>query len=262
MNTYLKTDSKKTVLLLLLIMVFAFSALPWYAVDFREYFAPAALARDPYSVPGFYNPPWTAWLMFPFAILPPNLGQACLIIVSLVVLTLVCRKQGLSTITTFLFLTSYPVIYSLLYGNLEWLVFLGLLLPRPAGMLFLMVKPQVGLGIAIAWIVEAWKKDRGSVSLLIAPAVIITLFSLALYGWWLPDMLKAAWVPDAEIWPWGLLLVPWLLKDSKRYQFLIGPFVAPHLIRGSWAGLFLFLADHPWVMAATSLVSWVIGLLL
>lgn len=41
-------------------------------------------------------------------------------------------------------------------GNIDWLVVIGLILPRPIGLFLLLLKPQLTAGILLLWLLEAW----------------------------------------------------------------------------------------------------------
>lgn len=137
--------------------------------------------RDPYTIQGFVNPPWTGVLLIPFGLMPLALGvlvQTCLFFT---LLTGVIFKFGGTKKTVLLVLTSYFALDAVLEANIEWLVLLGLLLPTAYSGPFLVIKPQSALGY---WFSLRWR------DLLIAVLVLLIflLITLAIWGLWPVDL--------------------------------------------------------------------------
>jgi len=269
----IKTISKYVAMsvAVVIIVVLVYQVESFYATDFRAYFYPATrlfwTGQNPYTVPGFYNPPWLLALLAPFALLPERWAQAAFFACALCALLLVCYKLRLGRLGTLAFLLSFPAVYSLLYGNLEWLVLLGLLLPPRVGVFFMLIKPQVGMGALVCWIVQAWRKRgaRGVLGLL-WPVGLAVLLSMAIYGPWPLGFATAADNStmhglNVSAWPWllplGFYLVAETIKtpDLKK-SLLIGPALSPHLVQGSWCGLFIALGDRPVAMVLANVVMW------
>jgi hypothetical protein len=59
-----------------------------------------------------------------------------------------------------LFIFSPPVIFDLWAGNINAFVMLGFILPPQWGLFLVTLKPQIGGGISIYWLVDAWRKGR------------------------------------------------------------------------------------------------------
>lgn len=232
----------------------------------------ALTGGDPYSVQlytpagfplRFYNPPWILPLLIPFTVLPVRYGIALMWWCAIV--TYGALLYGKPKSAMFLVLTSAPVVSELYYGQVAWLAWLGLLLPRPAGLLLLMLKPQIGFTVAAFWVIEAWKKERlwGVIELL-WPLGALTLVSFVAYGFW-----PAGWghmvtgEERATLWP---LLVPvgiWLFvralrKDRQEDAIVAAPFIAPHVWIHSMAGCLMQLRGK--FLLVAYVLSWVVQL--
>lgn len=89
--------------------------------DLLRYFRPAARAwlsgLSPYTVSGYYNPPWTTPLLVPFSIGPPRLGYVLLILFSFTVLAGTVRAFGGKTWTLLIVLTAPPMIGLFVLGQ-------------------------------------------------------------------------------------------------------------------------------------------------
>jgi hypothetical protein len=181
-------------------------------------------------------------------------------------LLLVVRQQGLNAWRAATFLLSFPVLWSVVVGNLEWLVFLGLLLPPRWGILFLMIKPQVGIGVVIYWLIEAYQ--RGTLLKVLAPLCVAILISVILFG---PTLSLPTSESDemtghreAGAFPWLVPLgVYWLyhsiVQKRPKQALYVGPCLSPHLIPGSWAGAVLALVSEPsWVPLVAIPIQWLL----
>jgi hypothetical protein len=96
--------------------------------DWLIFFKPATLAllggQSPFTVDGYYTPPWLLVFLLPFSLLPEKLGVSFLFLTALGVYIFVGLKSGANPLTLLLFIFSPPVIYDLLLLNINWLVLL------------------------------------------------------------------------------------------------------------------------------------------
>ena len=129
--------------------------------DWNTTFRPATLellaGRTPYRIRGFYNAPWLLIPLVPLAALPPQLSRAVLFVVTLVVYGYVAVRLGARPAALVAFLLSYPMFRCVAYGQIDWLVSLGFILPPQIGLFFALAKPQIGLAPAVFWLTEAWR---------------------------------------------------------------------------------------------------------
>lgn len=101
---------------------------------------------DPYQVRGFVNPPWTAIPLAPFSLLPLPIAVLVQLCLYFVIITAVIFKFGGNAKTVLLVLLSYIALDSALELNIDWLVYLGLLVMPPFSGPFLLIKPQDAFG--------------------------------------------------------------------------------------------------------------------
>jgi hypothetical protein len=184
-------------------------------VDWQQTFAPSSQdlvrGQSPYGH-GFYNPPWALVPLLPFAA-DEVTGRAALFLLALLVVSLVVVQLGGSPVSLGLVLISPPVVHSLLNANLEWLALAGLLLPPRWGLFLVVIKPQVGAGVAVWWAAEAWREHHWKgVWDLAWPVSGAFLGSLILFGLWpLNARVTTTLWWNASFWPWsvpvGLILL-------------------------------------------------------
>lgn len=125
---------------------------PWW--DQRETFTQAAFhLGDPYALIWPYVP-WTALFMAPFGWLPVSLAVLAQLIILFGGLTALIYKYDGGFWAVVITLTSALAFDSAIELNLEWIVVLGLLLPREWSGPFLLVKPQAALGY---WFGFKWR---------------------------------------------------------------------------------------------------------
>jgi hypothetical protein len=235
--------------------------------DWHDYFRPAALALvrggNPYDVPGFYNPPWILVPLIPIALLPPALGRLALFLVSLAGFCALLVHLKPTPIAAALFLVAPPVVICLNDGNVDWLPMLSLLLPAPWALVLAATKPQVGGGLGIYLLVEAWRS--GGARALVRtglPVTVLGAVSLALYG--LPDDPMAAlagwW--NVSLFPYGVpvgLVLLWMaLREQRALAALgAGPFFSPYVNQFSWAAPLAVLIHSPKRLAVAVAILWI-----
>jgi hypothetical protein len=153
-------------------------------VDQARTFAITTNLLDPYTVPTFMYPPWAALFFYPNS-LPPlplsTLIQACFYFA---ILTLVIFKYGGGLKSVLITFTSFMALDSILQLNIEWMVCIGLLVPPAFSGPFLVIKPQVALGVWLSY------SRRDLVRALIVLLSVI-LVSLLVWGAWPEQMLQA-----------------------------------------------------------------------
>lgn len=242
------------------------------AVDFHGAFRPAALellhGRSPYNAEGFFNPPWTAILLIPFAILPENVGGALMVIAALAAYAYVAHKLGANKLTVGLLLLSPPSMHGILNGNIDWLAVLGVVLPPWLGLFFLAIKPQVGMIVILYLFFAEWKRGGfHRVAKTFLPVGLASILSVAVFGPWflaIPSLdeisINASLLPLAL--PIGLALtVTAIRKNEIRYSMIASPMLSPYLLLHSWIGAFLALAPYPYEAAAAVIGMWIVTLM-
>ena len=96
-----EATNKRTIVVFILailsISVLFFLTLP-RAIDWQSAFRPAALklmrGQSPFTIEGYFNPPWALIPLIPFAILPEAVGRALLATTTLLVYIYVAHELG------------------------------------------------------------------------------------------------------------------------------------------------------------------------
>lgn len=239
------------------------------AVDWQGVFYPASHAllegRSPY-VAGYYNAPWAALVMAPFAT-DVQVGRGALFIVSLTVYALVAVALGAKPVALALWLTCPPILHTLLHGNLEWLVLAGLLMPPRWGLFVVLIKPQVAGALVLWWAVEAWREGGWrAVMALLWPVTLALSVSVALFGLWplrALDTTQLWW--NASLWPWsiapGLGLLGWsLYARDWRAALAASPMLSPYVLLHAWAGAVLATIHNTRLFAIVIAALWALVL--
>jgi len=239
------------------------------AVNWHGAFRPAALAiihgRSPYNAEGFFNPPWVAILLIPFAVLPENMGRAALVIVALAAYAYVAHKLGANKLAIGLSLLSHPVMHGILNGNIDWLAVLGFVLPTWLGLFFLMIKPQVGLAVIVFPFISTWR-EGGFVKVVrtFIPFGVAMILSIAVFGpWFLSISNEINLAGNSSLWPLSIpigltFLVASIRKNEIRYSMAASPFLSPYVIMHSWIGAFLALAPLTYEITAAVIGMWIV----
>jgi hypothetical protein len=240
-------------------------------VDWKGAFRPATLemiaGRTPYGH-GAYNPPWALLPLIPFALLPPALGAAVVFVLGLFMFGFSAHRFGAPAWLVVMFALSFPVLGNSWNGNLDWMVALGCTLPPQIGLLLVLTKPQLGAGIALFWLIEAFRRGglRETVRVF-APVGIAYLVSFALYGLWPLNMVRmgnSQW--NGSLWPVGVaigapLLVSAIRSRNPDLAITSSPFLAPYISGHGWSIALFGLIRRPAVCAAAILAMWIVKIL-
>lgn len=214
-------------------------------VDWYTVFRPACLAflsgRSPYTVEGFFNPPWTLFPLIPFALLPENVGRTLLIFVGFAAYLSIGHLLGGSRGAILAVLLSPPVMHGMLVGNIDWLPLLGVVMPPQIGLFFVSMKPQIGFAIVIFWLVETWRAGGWRRTLAVfAPFSLAFMLSILLYGLWpLRARVEISLWWNASLWPVSLplgmvLIVRAIRKRQLSYAMAASPCFSPYILFHSW----------------------------
>ncbi len=235
-------------------MVLLFWLLPIPYVDWRATFRPAILNfGDPYFRAGrVFNPPWLLAILYPLAILPPRLGAAILMTISM--LGIVFYVKGPLKIAAVAL--SAPVMALFLYGQLDGLLLWALMLPAWAGLPFLLAKPQ---GVLLTTLRRLNLKSAGVTAGVFALSIVI-------WGFWWQQII--GYQPDQTV---NLSLFPYSVpfgiaflyfgwkRDSDTLLMLGSLCFSPYFMITSTlpavAGI-IRDSDNRWVWATVVAFSW------
>lgn len=217
-----------------------------FASDWVNAYYPAIKAvfagDTPYSSGVTFNPPWTYLVLSPLALLPREVGGYIMVILNFSGFALLAYKLKATPLALALFVFSPQVIYGAVNANIDWLVCLGFFMPPWLGLFFVLMKPQIGIAVAVYWLYQAWKTG-GIRKVLITATPVSSAFmlSVAAYGFW---PLAAAKMPavywNTSLWPYsipvGLALLYLALRKQKiNHAITASPFLSPYVVAHSWA---------------------------
>lgn len=223
----------------LLVAVVYFAA-PLPSADWYATFYPAArevlFLHSPYEQSMYLNPPWTVLLLFPFVIFPPVLSHGLFFVVCALLLAYVAWRLQASPLALGALLLSPTAVGALLVNNLDPLLLVGMLLPPVWGLIFLLIKPQIGIGVAIYYFYDIWQKQRWrGLVLTFAPVTILYLVSALLFPVWIERMLHNSQIVwNRSFFPYSIplgLFFMWLSFRYKNPYFALAasPFFAPYI---------------------------------
>ena len=245
-------------------------------VDWDATFYPAIRGtlegRSPYDAPpSLFMAPWALIPILPLAFLPSPVGRTIMLLVGLAAYAYVAhRLSGGRMWSVVVFLLSPLVLDGLYNGNVDYLPILGFVLPPWIGLFLVVLKPHIGLGVAIFWLVEAWR-DGGlrQVARVFGPVGLAMGGSLALYGLWPLRFsqlvsVSAAW--NSSLWPMSLpvglaLLVAAIRSRKAQPAMAAAPCLAPYLVLHSWVTALVAILDRPYELTAAVIGLWIFGAL-
>lgn len=206
-----------------------------------------------YFKKGLVHPIWTPWTKPIIDFFVPK-GYGLVFALSVIGMGVRAYRYKPSPFPAILAFLSLPTLWVFFMGNLDGLVLFGMLI-MPVGIPLVLMKPQVSAFALLA------RKDW------FIAAVVWTLFSLIIWGFWPIRMLmvtttewKAEWVQDITIFPWGLILalpLLWLSRGDQDLLMAAGSLATPHLFPYHFILLMPALARMRWYwMILTWTVSW------
>lgn len=239
--------------------------------DFGVFYSAAQsvlIGQSPYSVSQYVTPPWSLLPVIPLALLPIQYANAVWFICAISAWIYIAYRLRASPVATVALLLSYPVVYGLHYGQIEWMAMVGLVLPPQAGLFLLLIKPQSGMAIAIFYLAKAWQS--GGVRELLrvfGPVTVAFLLSFAVYGPWPLQgafSLSANWnlSPWPIMIPAGLVLLCSAIQSKeRRHAMAASPLLSPYVAVHSWAVALLSLFPDTTLAVTASAGSWLVFLL-
>ncbi len=245
-----------------------------FGPDWRDVYRRAALdllhGQNPHDTlqPRFLNPTWILLPLMPIAILPMELGGAIFLIVSLGSFAYAAYKLGATPAAMSAFILSPPVMHCVLNGNIDWIPLLGATMPPQIGLFLVSAKPQIGVPIALFWLVEAWRGSEGQqggwreVVRIFAPVTVALGITMLLFGFWFLDWGEQSgqwW--NASLFPYsvpiGLVLVYLSLrKREMRFALPAGPCLSPYVLFHSWAAAVIAVVHKQRWAIIVSAVLW------
>lgn len=208
-------------------------------VDWKLNYYPALMAllsgHSPY-VAGYYNPPWTLLPLIPLVLLPVAWGAAVLGIANFAAYAYVLARMRVNVImaAVLVLLTSFNSIN----GNIEGLCALGFIMPPQIGLFFVLVKPQIGIGVAAYWAFNIYTEYGWRETLrTFAPVTCAYLLSFIVFGFWMSSPNNAPW--NYSLWPIGpvfglALMYLAVYKQKLGYAIAAGPFFSPYVNWFTW----------------------------
>lgn len=237
--------------------------------DWRVAFHPAVkeflAGRSPYTVKLFYNPPWVLLPLIPLSFLPDETAGFIMAILALGSYAYLAYRFGAKPFALAIFIFSPPIIRGIFDVNVDWLAALGLLLPPQIGLFFLLIKPQIGVVVAIYWAVQAWRKGKWRELIRVfLPIMIAFAFSFFLYGLWplkFPNVLDVPY--NISPWPYaiplGVFLIIYSLKKRKiELNLLSIPLLTPYFAPYSLPVPLLSLVQYPYLLLIIEIGFWII----
>lgn len=227
------------ILSLLLLPVFVYLAAQLPEADFYLSFYPASrgifTGHSPYEQTGYICAPWGVIPLIPFVVFPPMIARGLFFVACTLLFILVSWRLKAPPLATIFFLLSPTAIGALLVGNIDPMVMSGILLPPIWGLIVLLIKPQIGFGVAVYFFAESFRKGKiSAVIRTFAPVVIAYLLALIFFPIWFERMINN----PSNIWnrtlfpysiPLGLFFI-WIAirKRNPYYALAATPFLAPY----------------------------------
>ncbi len=225
-------------ILVVIFFAVAYVAAPFPTADFYVNFYPAARSvlsgHSPYETIT-NSPPWGIIPILPFALLPPVPAHGLYFAACLFVLVYIAWRLKASPLTIVAFILSPTTMGALLVGNLDPMIVSGMLFPPMLGLLILLIKPQIGTGVALYYLIDYLRERKFLQAVIIfVPVTAAYILTLLIFPEWLArisTLPSNGW--NRSLFPYsiplGLFLV-WLALRRRNPYFALAaaPFLAPY----------------------------------
>jgi hypothetical protein len=247
LSSILSRNSEKRVFINVSVIIFGFFIFVYTAYllipvsydwhTFRGASLDLVAGRSPYGGE-FYNPPWT---LIPLSFLPPRIGGSIVSALAIFTFGYLAYRLGARPLAWALIVLSPPVILETQSANVTWLAALGIIMLPQIGLFFVSMKPQVSVGIAAFWLVEAWQPGRWKeVIRIFGPITLVFGLSLAIFDLWplrITAPIALTW--NSSLWPQSIpiglvMLVTAICNKKPGLALASSPFLSPYLSMHTW----------------------------
>jgi hypothetical protein len=241
-----------------------------WGYDFHLFYQAATALRtgqNPYlydfhdSVYSFHNPIYSAVIFLPLSLLPERTAMMVNAGLAAGAVWLVFQRLSRSALTASLALLSRPVFMILLTGNADWLPLLAAITPPMVGIWLALIKPQVGIVLAVLYGCEIWRQSKRRFALTCgALAALLTLSLLLGMRWQSMIAIQWNWSLFPVGVPVGLFLIwqAWRRKNDRALALAAAPFLSPYVASQSWAAAFPWLTRWRWLLLAAVVITWLV----
>lgn len=224
----------------------------------------------PYEIPGYFSTPWANLFLIPFELLPIQIVALLMITIYFCLITLLIYKYKGDRISLILTLTSILALDTALEINIDWLVCIGLIIPKKWSLPFLLIKPQTAMGYILSF-------SKGEFIHAMIVILIVLIASFLIWGEWINDLFKSIeyWetnslvnlapitiLPSALAIFIGILISIYGWRKHDAIACIIGgiffvPYIAPNSLLISLA---LLSTRYKKSLLFISLICWIITL--
>jgi hypothetical protein len=186
---------------------------------------------------------------------------------SLLAYFFMAMRSGGSRLAITMFMLNPVVILDILKTNVNWIVPLGLLLPPWLGLFLVLIKPQVGIGLGVYWLLDSYRTG-GLLNVVktFLPVSVAYLLSFILFG---PYLLHTETIVNGSqnfrlFWPYavpvGIAIIVWTARHKIPIESLAAsPMLSPYFGDTSWAIPFLALVRHKWLTVLLTFSLWILA---
>jgi hypothetical protein len=203
--------------------------------------------------------------VLPLALLPTDTGRAAFVVMGLFGFVWFAYRMKAKPLVLAGFVLSPPVLHSLVNANNDWLALIGFVLPPQIGLLFVVIKPQIGAVIALYWLIEAWR--TGGIREVVRVFWLVTVamaLSFLIFGWWVSNFQGATALDwNASLFPASIpvglaLVVAAIRRRNARFAMAASPCLSPYVLLHAWSGAFSALIETPLEFAAAWAGLWIL----
>ncbi len=245
--------------------------------DWITHFLPAIqrllMGGDPYQDIFVLNPPWTYIMLAPAGILPHGIAILVGTILPVIALVYAARKVRKPYLIAIVGLT-FPFTELCAYGNLDWMVLLGMLAINSLSPFLLTVKPQAGALAVVGQLGKLRGKGWKEYAKVFVPFIVIGTPLLFIFPGFLHNMLivndrlSGLSAANFSLFPYSVpFAIPllWLAykREEPTYGAIASLCISPYFYFHSVIPSLFMIANKNWKWGiAANVLTWVIFVLI
>ena len=140
-------------------------------------------------------------------------------------------------------------------------------MPPQIGLFFIVIKPQIGIGVGLFWLIEAWRSGgfREAIRVFLPVSLAISI-SFIIFGLWplrFSDTFILTRAYNASLWPSSIpiglaLLVASIHKRNIKSAMASSPCLSPYVLLHAWVVALVPVLSQPIETIAAVIGLWIL----
>ncbi len=197
---------------------FFLSFLPVVGTDWEgTFYSVSHNISHPYMTRSFINPPWVALALYSFRFFSMDRSKILNAALTVTMFAYLIIRRGGGILPFIVTMTSFPLVATICYSNIEWIIAFAFILHNKWGIPLLVIKPQSGILAGFSWFM--WSENKLA---FIVPGGLVIASSFLIWGNWISKMIaNVKYVQSEGMGTWNISPFPYLFPVGLVIMFYI-----------------------------------------